>query len=196
MGAATQVAIVAGDGMSAVGAQATAFDDIDAVVREHRPRVLRFVVFSVSDVDVAESITQDCFMKAYTARASFRGDCSVSTWLLNIAVNLVRDYHRVEKFRFWRRAHATAMDVSEAGHVLPSAASTPEAQLIAREKAAQVAAVLERLSPNQRTAFLLRFTEEMELSEMAAAMNMPLATVKTHLHRALKAVRTDLGTAR
>jgi len=49
-------------------------DDIDALVRTYRPRLLRFVTFSIGDADLAESITQDCFLKAYNGRASFRGD--------------------------------------------------------------------------------------------------------------------------
>ena len=60
-------------------------DDIDELVRLYWPRVLRYVTFSINDRDLAESITQDCFLKAYRGRASFRGDCAVSTWLIGIA---------------------------------------------------------------------------------------------------------------
>ena len=56
--------------------------------------------------------------------------------------------------------------------------------------------MLQQLSSNQRTIFLMRFQEEMELAEISAAMNMPINTVKTHLHRAVKAVRERLGAAR
>jgi DNA-directed RNA polymerase specialized sigma24 family protein len=56
-----------------------------------------------------------------------------------------------------------------------------------------VQAALEHLSPNQRTVFLMRFAEEMDLSEIAAVTRMPINTVKTHLHRALKSVRAQVG---
>ena len=82
-------------------------DDIDELVRLYWPRVLRYVTFSIGDRDLAESITQDCFLKAYKGRASFRGDCAVSTWLIGIANNLVRDQLRLKKFQFWRKANAT-----------------------------------------------------------------------------------------
>ncbi len=49
-------------------------DDIDALVRTYRPRLLRFVTFSIGDPDLGESITQDCFLQAYNGRAHFRGD--------------------------------------------------------------------------------------------------------------------------
>ena len=50
-------------------------DDIDELVRLYRSRLLRYVVYSIKDQDLAETIIQDCFLKAYNGRASFRGDC-------------------------------------------------------------------------------------------------------------------------
>ena len=171
-------------------------DDIDALVRTYRPRLLRFVAFSIGDADLAESITQDCFLKAYNGRASFRGDCSVNTWLTSIALNLIRDQQRLQKFRFWRQARSTAIDITDAASFLPSNESSPESKILVKEKAQQVQAALANLSPNQRSVFLMRFAEDMELSEIAAATKMPINTVKTHLHRALKSVRAQVGGAR
>ena len=170
-------------------------DDIDALVQTHRARLLRFVTFSVGDEDVAASIVQDCFLKAYTGRESFRGDCSVHTWLTSIALNLVRDYQRTRKMQFWRKAAKTATDVMEVASVLPAKGSSPETQLLAREKAAAVGDVIQSLSPNQRAVFLMRFSEEMELADIAKVMKMPVNTVKTHLHRAVRVVREKVGEA-
>ncbi len=168
-------------------------DDIDALVRTYRPRLLRFVAFSIGDPDLAESITSDCLLKAYNSRANFRGDCSVNTWLTSIALNLIRDQQRLQKFRFWRQARATAIDITDAANFLPSNESSPESRILVAEKAQQVQAALANLSPNQRTVFLMRFTEEMDLSEIAAVTKMPINTVKTHLHRALKSVRAQVA---
>lgn len=171
-------------------------DDIDALVRTYRPRLLRFVTYSIGDADLAESIVQDCFLKAYNGRENFRGDCSVNTWLTSIAVNLIRDQQRLQKFRFWRQARATAIDVSDAAHYLPSGESSAENRLLAIEKTEQVEQALSKLSANQRAIFLMRFADEMDLAEIAATIHMPINTVKTHLHRALKAVRAQVGGAR
>jgi RNA polymerase sigma-70 factor (ECF subfamily) len=168
-------------------------DDIETLVRTYRPRLLRFVAFSIGDLDLAESITQDCFLKAYNGRANFRGDCSVNTWLTSIALNLIRDQQRLQKFRFWRQARATAIDITDAASFLPSNESSPESRVLVQEKAEQVKAALGSLSDKQRTVFLMRFVEDMELSEIAATTQMPLNTVKTHLHRALKSVRAQVG---
>jgi len=174
----------------------TELDDIDALVRTYRPRLLRFVTFSIGDADLAESITQDCFLKAYNGRGNFRGDCSVNTWLTSIALNLIRDQQRLQKFRFWRQARATAIDVSDAANFLASHESSAEARILAIERTEQVQAALENLSVNQRAIFLMRFAEDMDLAEIAATIKMPINTVKTHLHRALKAVRAQVGGSR
>jgi RNA polymerase sigma-70 factor, ECF subfamily len=174
---------------------ASELDDMETLVRTYRPRLLRFVTFSLGDADLAESLTQDCFLKAYNARDRFRGDCSVSTWLTSIALNLIRDQQRLQKFRFWRQARATAIDITDAANFLPSHESSPESRLLVKEKASQVYAALQTLSPNQRTVFLMRFVEELELSEIAAITRIPVNTVKTHLHRALKSVRAQVQAA-
>ncbi|MGI4853272.1 MAG: RNA polymerase sigma factor [Janthinobacterium lividum] len=174
----------------------TELDDIDTLARNYRPRLLRFVVSSVRDEELADIIVQDTLLKAYRNRAGFRGECSLNTWMTGIAINLIRDHARTQKFKFWRKAHATAVDATDMANHLRSSGSSPEGALLAREQALQVHAAMATLSPNQRTAFLLRFIEEMELAEIADAMSMPVNTVKTHLHRAVKSVRARVGGVR
>ncbi|WP_047490635.1 RNA polymerase sigma factor [Terriglobus sp. TAA 43] len=171
----------------------TELDDIDTLARNYRPRLLRFVMASVRDEDLADTIVQDALLKAYRNRAGFRGDCSLNTWLTGIAVNLIRDHARTQKFKFWKKAGASSVDASEMANHLRSSGSSPEGTLLAREQALQVHQAMEGLSPNQRTVFLLRFIEEMDLAEIAEVMNMPVNTVKTHLHRAVKSVRARVG---
>ena len=111
-------------------------------------------MFAVRDRDAAETITQECFLKAYRARESFRGDCSLSTWLMQIAVNLVRDYARSKQFQFWKRAQTSAVDVSEVTEFLKHPGSSAEAGVLAREQLKAVWAAVEKLSKMQREVFL------------------------------------------
>jgi len=168
-------------------------DDIDSLVAVYWPRVLRYVAFSIGDPDLAQTITQDCFLKAYNGRASFRGECAVSTWLIGIANNLIRDQLRLKKFQFWRKAQATALDITELASFLPSHESSPESRLLVQERTEQVKAALELLSVNQRRVFLLRFFEGLNIEEIAGATGMPVNTVKTHLYRGITAIRASLG---
>jgi RNA polymerase sigma-70 factor (ECF subfamily) len=168
-------------------------DDIDELVRKYRPRLLRFVTFSLGDPDLAETITQDTLLKAYNARRTFRGDSSVNTFLVSIAMNLVRDQQRTQKFRFWKQFRATSLDVTDVASFVTSRETSPEAQLLAKEKVERLYTIIQTLSFTQRTVFLMRFSDEMDVQEISKAMDMPVNTVKTHLHRSLKAVRRQLG---
>ena len=97
------------DGVAEKGSRVLLLDDIDELMRLFQPKVLRFVAFSIRDQDAAESITQDCFFKAYASRRQFRGDCSVKTWLIRIAFNLIRTHERGQKVRFWWKAVAVSV---------------------------------------------------------------------------------------
>jgi RNA polymerase sigma-70 factor (ECF subfamily) len=167
---------------------------VEEWMRLYRGRVFRYILFATRDEDVAESLTQDCFLRAHTAQASFRGECAMSTWLMRIAVNLVRDHQRSMKLRFWRRA--AMLDASEMSDRLPDTQSSTEHRLIAQERVATVWCAVETLSERQRSIFLLRFVEELELPEIAEAMRMNVNTVKSHLYRALSVVKRQVGEGR
>jgi RNA polymerase sigma-70 factor (ECF subfamily) len=168
---------------------ATPFDDIDSIVALHRQRIFRFLLVSTRDADVADSLTQDTFLRAWSARASFRNECAVHTWLMHIAINLLRDHTRTERFRFWKRAAANAIDVDDPAFDLPQPSSSVESRLIASEQMALIWDTVGKLSARQRSIFILRFVEQMGLAEIAQVTNLPVSTVKSHLYRALAAIR-------
>ncbi|MDE1177841.1 MAG: sigma-70 family RNA polymerase sigma factor [Edaphobacter sp.] len=174
---------------AATGPVVTPFDDIEMVVVNHQKRIFRFLFASVRDADLAQTLTQETFLRVWNTRHAFRGECSVSTWLTRIALNLLRDHTRTGRFRFWRRATASAVDATEIAPFLPSNESPLESRLIASEQMSMIWKTVDSLSPRQRSVFLLRFVEDMELTEIAAATGIPLSTVKSHLYRALATVR-------
>lgn len=169
----------------------TPLDDMDTLVATYEQRIFRFHLVSIRDRDLALTLTQDTFIRAWAARASFRGDCAISTWLMRIALNLIRDHTRTDRFRFWKRVSETAVDVADVSEHIPRRESSPEAALIAREQLALVWDSVARLSERQRTIFTLRFVEELELAEIAAITGTPISTVKTHLYRALATLRAS-----
>src|ERR1700756_4235169 len=187
---------VIANAMAAGELPAAAVNDAGGVqewMRLYHGRVFRYILFATSDEDVAASLTQDCFLRAHSARSSFRGDCAMSTWLMRIAVNLVRDHQRSTKMRFWKRA--AMLDAAEMSDRLPDVTSSTEQRLIAQERVTKVWRAVETLSDRQRSIFLLRFVEELELPEIAEAMQLNLNTVKSHLYRALSVVKQRVGEA-
>ncbi len=172
--------------------QAGPMGDFESLLEQNRPRVFRFLLASLRNKESAENLTQECFVRAYQARAQFRGDSSITTWLLHIAANLVRTHESSSRLKFWRRALKNDVDLAGAGDFIPDRQTSPEQLAVAREQVQRIWRVAGRLSIKQRTVFLLRFVEDMDLLEISAVTGMKEGTVKTHLFRALQSVRAAI----
>lgn len=173
----------------AVDNPATEIQDFDRVVRQYWPRILRFFLAAVHDSDVAENLTQDCFLKAYRSRRSFRGDSSLNTWLMTIAVNLVRDRARNRRFQFWRKAERSALDSTLIAEWLPDQRVSPEQFALINEQVQAVWDATANLSERQRTVFVLRFVEDLDILEIAETTGLSESAVNVHLFRAVRAIR-------
>ncbi len=182
--------------MTKATADEIAAQEFANVVAKHRPQIFRFLLASTRDVDLAETLTQDCFLKAHRNWSSFRGDSTAMTWLMRIAINLQKDHWRNRRLQFWRHTLTNSVDPDDASDWLPSGERTAEQQMLAREQVAHVWRAVEGLSGRQRTVFLLRFVEDLELKEIAQATGLSEGTVKAHLSRALGRVRLELGEKR
>jgi len=174
-------------------AEANAAQEFDTVVAGHRMQIFRFLLASTRDVDMAETLTQDCFLKAHRNWSGFRGESSVLTWLMRIAINLQKDHWRNRRIQFWRQTRTNAVDLDEASDWLPSGERSAEQRMLAKEQVSHVWRAVENLSERQRTVFLLRYVEELDLKEIADVTGMGEGTVKAHLSRALAKVRKQLG---
>jgi RNA polymerase sigma-70 factor (ECF subfamily) len=179
--------------MTMATAEEIAAQEFSSVVQSHRPQIFRFLLASTRDYDLAETLTQECFLKAHRNWSSFRGDSTAMTWLMRIAINLQKDHWRNRRMQFWRLTQTNSVEMDEASEWLPNGERSAEQKLMAQERVAQVWQAVRGLSERQRTVFLLRYVEEQELSEIARATGLSEGTVKAHLSRALAKVRTELG---
>ena|SRR5579859_3639123 len=169
-----------------------AAQEFASIVANHRPQVFRFLLASTRDVDLAETLTQECFLKAHRNWSGFRGESSPITWLMRIAINLQKDHWRNRRVQFWRKTRTNAVDADEASEWLASGESSPEQQLLAREQVKRVWQAVDGLSARQKTIFLLRYVEEMEIAEIGHSIGLSEGTVKAHLSRALGRVRRQV----
>ncbi|MDR3723257.1 MAG: RNA polymerase sigma factor [Terracidiphilus sp.] len=176
----------------AARARETATEEFSKVVEQHRQQIFRFLLASTRDVDLAETLTQECLMKAHRNWASFRGESSAMTWLMRIAINLQKDHWRNRRIQFWHQTQMNSVDVDEASQWLPNGERTAEQQMLAQEQVNAVWRVVDKLSARQKSVFLLRYVEEMELSEIAVSMGLSEGTVKAHLSRAVTRVREEM----
>jgi RNA polymerase sigma-70 factor (ECF subfamily) len=170
-------------------AEGISSQQFDAIIRQHQRRVYRVIFLLVKDADAADTLAQECFLRAYQKRASFRGECRIETWILRIAVNLARDHGKSRRMSFWRKlAGLEESGPREIAAPQPSA----ERALLAREELQAVWGAVNSLSPQQQTVFLLRFAEEMSLAEIAGVMGLKIGSVKAQLFRAIGRLRQQM----
>jgi RNA polymerase sigma-70 factor (ECF subfamily) len=173
--------------LSDAGWTAAEFDDI---VHQHQARIYRVLWCELRDDEAAATLTQDCFLKAYRARAEFRGESTVGTWLVRIAINLARDYQRNRRQNFWRRLLGGNIREAElATEMAEDNAPRADRALLAREQLQRTMKAVKTLSAQQQTVFHLRFIEELTIEEIANTMGVEIGTVKSHLSRAVNALR-------
>ena len=168
-------------------------EDFEQLVRRYQRKIYRVLLLMLKNPDDADNLTQECFLRAYMSMKTFRGECSEQTWLIRIAVNLVRDHARNRRAGFWKRLlrledPRVIADDRELSSVKPS----PERGLLAREELDAVWRAVDRLSARQREVFVLRFAEEMELREIAEVLDLRVGTVKAQLFRAVTNVREQV----
>ena len=163
----------------------------EEIMRQHQQRVYRVIFLLVRDEDTADTLTQECFLRAYLKRASFRGECQIETWLLRIAVNLVRDHSKNRRTSFWRKL--VGLDEGESAGAKPRQFPAPEPSaertLLVREELDAVWNALSSLSPQQRAIFFLRYEEEMSMAQIAALLELKIGSVKSQLARATGKLR-------
>jgi RNA polymerase sigma-70 factor (ECF subfamily) len=179
-----------------IESRASEIADFDQVVQSYWPRIYRFVLASVRDVGTAETLTQECFYNAYRGRTRFRGDASVHTWLVRIATNVLRDHQRSRRLQFWRRAEREAIDTAAIADWLPDPARSQEQAVMVSEELAAVWEATRSLPDRQRTVFLLRFVEDMDIGDIATATGLTTNAVNVHLFRAVRKVRKHVRNGR
>jgi len=179
-------------GMAIERGRGTVVEDFSTVTEKYRPQIFRFLLASLRDVDLAETLTQDCFLKAHLNWSNFRGEATARTWLMRIAINLQKDHWRNRRMRFWRHTRTNSVDLDDASGWLPSNDSSAEQRLIASEQVKEIWKVMGQLSKRQRILFILRFVEELTLCEIARATGLQEGTVKAHISRVVTKVRKAL----
>lgn len=155
-----------------------AYDLYHGAVRAFATRLL-------GDPVLAEDVVHDVFVALPRAVSRFRGESSVKTFLISIAVNHVRHYLRSAK----RRRAATRRLSSEPP---PSHGEDPERYAERVRMARLLSAALDGLSLDHRVAFVLCEVEERTSREAAAILAVPEATVRTRLFHAKRKLRQRL----
>lgn len=154
----------------------------ESLVATHRDRAVRLAWRLVGgDEAAAEDVTQDALVSAYRNLNRFRGDAKLETWFYRIVVRQAYSHLR------WRKVRERFGRVDPDDAIDP--APSPQGDVVLR---ARIARALDDLPRNQRDAFVLVHMEGFTAREAADIMGKAPGTVKSHLHRALEKLRTQL----
>jgi RNA polymerase sigma-70 factor (ECF subfamily) len=176
----------------AVAGDRVAFEEI---YRRHVNRVYGLSLRLTSDRLEAETLVQDTFVKAWFALAGYSGRGSLGGWLGRVAVNLWRDRFRA-RGRSDRMLEDLAAEASAAGHADPAAAgpdTTTGGGIIPLLTALDLERAVARLPQGGRTVYVLHDIEGHTHREIADLLGVAEGTVKAHLHRARRLLRTMLN---
>ena len=146
----------------------------------------------VRNEDDVEDLTQESFIKAYRALASFQFGYSFSAWLYRIASNTCIDFLR--KKRFKTISLSQPLDNSEDEHYfeIKDTSYQPDKTVLNDEKIKILKEAINSLPENYRVIVKLRHEEELDYKEISEKLDLPLGTVKAHLFRARKMMLAKL----
>lgn len=151
-----------------------------AIVRKHQAMVFSLAKRFVANDSLAEELAQDVFLQLYQHRHTIRSQEHLVFWLRRTTSHRCIDLAR-------RRRFSAEIDIEQAGEVVAKESCRDPfiSELLQK--------VLLTLSENQRLVVILRYQEELAPGEIAEILEMPLATVKSHLRRALTILREKLS---
>jgi RNA polymerase sigma-70 factor (ECF subfamily) len=170
-------------------------DAFGELVNRHQRRVW-MVCRQYVGVGEADAAAQDSLVKAFTRIGDFDRRAAFSTWLTRIAINTCLDELRRRRREAVVDGEPEGDDQPDLIFRVPDGGVGPEDRSMQKQAVASLEVLEKGLPPRQREIFRLRFYTEMELEEIAAALDVNVGTVKTQLHRAVHRLRQELGAYR
>jgi len=143
-------------------------------VAENLRRIFRQIYRMVGNVQDAQDLTQEAFIKALQRQEQLKDELKAAHWLSKIATNTALDFLR-------RHGRVQFCDMAEAPE---RQTESPEETMLRTEKRAWLAEGLERLTPRERAALVLRDMEDLPAEEVAARLDCSKATVRSHIANA------------
>jgi RNA polymerase sigma factor (sigma-70 family) len=162
------------------------------IVERFRAQIFNFVLGMVKNRAEAEDLTQESFIKAFRALATFNSEYAFSTWLYKIAANNCIDHFRKKKLVTYSLDAPIAAKDGDLKRDFPDKAQGPDGRLISKEKSLQINKAIDSLPEKYKTAIMLRHKHDKSYEEIAEKLNIPLGTVKVRIFRAREMLKLKL----
>ena len=163
------------------------------LVERHKKKVYYVAYDITGDHHEAEDISQEVFIKMFRSLKTFRRDAKMSSWLYQIAVNTSIDSLRRKSHK--RKKLLVRLDKASIIENPPGSGTTvvdPEQSAEASIIQSHISQALQRVSPRERSVFVMRHYNDLKMNEIAEILNVSVGTVKSLLFRAIKKLRKEL----
>ena len=165
------------------------------IIGRHQRRAVRIAFHYLRDAADADEAVQDAFVKAYMHLGTFREELPFEIWFTRILINGCLDRLKARRRRErWMAPPMTDAQGTERdpADYLPSRGPSPEDQVLSNERRRQLSGALARLPERQRLIFMLSHYEGRSSREVSAMTGLNESTVRVHLFRAIRRLRTLL----
>ncbi len=164
------------------------------VARQQR-RASRIAYHFLRDAADADEAVQDAFVKVFSHIESFREDLPFEVWFTRILINGCLDRQKARRRRARWIVPVPEAKPGERSWVesVPTRGASPEESLLRRERREQIAMAVGKLPERQRTIFLLCHYEGCSSKEVSTITGLNESTVRVHLFRAVRKLRSLLG---
>lgn len=162
------------------------------ILNRYQDQIYHFIYRMVKNAAQAQDLTQETFIKAFRALATFNSDYAFSTWLYKIAANNCIDFFRKKKLKTFSLDVPIQAKDGELQRDFADHDQNPEHELISRERAGQIQVAIDSLPEKYKQAILLRHSKDKSYEEIADELQIPLGTVKVRIFRAREMLKSKL----
>lgn len=162
------------------------------IVDRYRNQIYHFIYRMVKDDAQAQDLTQETFIKAFRALASFNSNYAFTTWLYKIASNNCIDHFRKKRLNTYSLDTPLKAKDGDLQRDFADSDQGPESEIISKEKTNQIETAIQALPEKYRKAILLRHTKDKSYEEIAEILDVPLGTVKVRIFRAREMLKAKL----
>tara|TARA_B000000532_G_scaffold240157_1_gene230636 strand:+ start:800 stop:1369 length:570 start_codon:yes stop_codon:yes gene_type:complete len=152
------------------------------LVFRYKDKLLNYIYQFVHDIDLAEDLLQDTFLKLYTHKNSYKNIAKFSTWIYTIAGNFAKTELRKTKRR--KTYSNSELIYSEDELVVPDFSNEADNEILNKSLKNDLKDCLSKLPLDFRTIIILRDIQELSYDEISIIIELPLGTVKSRINRA------------
>ncbi len=159
-------------------------DAYQQLMEKYREPIRRHIHRMIRDKAMVDDLVQESFIKAFTSLTSYSSDYAFSTWLYKIATNHTIDYLRKKKLATFSIDQPPPGSDDARTYELPDTTYRPDRHIMADQRRELIQEAIDALPPKYHRVIVMRHQQDLSYDEIAAALDLPLGTVKAHIFRA------------